>query len=646
MYHDRPGSYADLSVARRCFSGRRRPPEVRPILAAQSRAVALADGVSARTTPRARTWVVAEVLAVSGLLIVATLARLPELLAIPAFTDEVEEIALGLAILRDGLRPLTNVDPYIGPLWNYALAGLFWLLGPSITIPRALVLTTGVLTVLLTYLLGRVWYGRRVGLLGATLLGASAAHTAVNSHIAWSNCVTPVFTTAGLLLIAYALRDDRPRLLPWAGLLLGLAFHTHPTAMPILMAAGLVVLISQRRWLAGPWPYIAALVGVAANANLIIYNLLTGGRTFSYAQEVQSSYEHEVGESTGYLGRLADLLVGLARALGSALDQRDSLLAYATDPLVLVAVTLLLGGLIVTVRRRSWLPILAVATSILTLPLVNPKYDPILEVRYLAPILPVCLLWIGLGLEWLGSGHRDDLRRPVGRGRSRLAALADQPTGTGRVVLAALLTTGLIVGSLAALSRYYDDVRENYRTGARILEVVATARQKGPAAQPVVLDQRLDKMSLGPGAGIVLRVLHLALDLDGVPSKIEWLGEERPHDARPGQLVVLAARSKPQFTAEAVAGLGLRAINGGTARVHSQASRYGLYQFGPATSATAGGKAGAAVATPAGKGSVTVAAPPAKGAAGPPTTQGKPAAVTRPPSGAATGTARSARNVH
>jgi hypothetical protein len=235
---------------------------------------------------------------------------------------------------------------------------------------------------------------------------------------------------------------------------------------------------------------------------------------------------------------------------------------------------------------------------------VNPKYDPILEVRYLAPILPVCVLWIGLALEWLGWRHRDDLRRPVGRVRSRLDALAGLATGTGGVVLAALLMTGLVVGSLAALARYYDDVRENYRTGARILEVVATARQKGPAALPVVLDQRLDKMSLGPGAGIVLRVLHLALDLDGVPSRIEWLGEERPHDVRAGQLVVLAARSKPRFTAEAVTGLGLRAINGGPPRVHSQASRYGLYQFGSATAAPAG-KGGAAEAPPARKGSTT-----------------------------------------
>jgi hypothetical protein len=96
-------------------------------------------------------------------------------------------------------------------------------------------------------------------------------------------------------------------------------------------------------------------------------------------------------------------------------------------------------------------------------------------------------------------------------------------------------------------------------------------------------------MSLGPGAGIVLRVLNLALTLEGVATRVEWLGEERPHDVRPGQLVVLAARSKPRFTSEAVIGLGLRAPNGGPAHAHSQASRYGLYQFGPNPSGAAKG---------------------------------------------------------
>jgi hypothetical protein len=192
--------------------------------------------------------------------------------------------------------------------------------------------------------------------------------------------------------------------------------------------------------------------------------------------------------------------------------------------------------------------------------------------------LPVCALWIGLGLEWLAGRPLPD----VTARKSPISAL-ERVGSVASAAAAALLATTLILGSLSALDRYYEDVRENARTGARILELVETAARLGPATQPVILDERLDRMSLGPGAGIVLRVLDLALEMRGVPTQTLWLGEQRPPQIRSGQLVILAARSKPRFTAEAVTGLGLRAPGGGPARVHSQASRYGLYEFGPGT---------------------------------------------------------------
>jgi hypothetical protein len=538
--------------------------------------------------------------AVGGIVVIAVLTRLPNLFAIPAFTDEVEEVALGLDILRHGLRPLTNVDPYIGPLWNYLLAGALWLAGPSAGVPRAVMLVAGTLTVLLTYVLGRTLHGRRVGLLAATLLATSAVHTAVNSHVAWSNCVTPLFTTAGLLLLARALRADRPRLLVPTGLLFGIAFHTHPTALPVLVGGALAVLVQRRGWLVGPWPYLAAALAIASNANLIVYNLQTAGRTFSYAAEVQDSYVRETGESASYADRLGDLLLGLVRAIGGLLDRHATLLDYTREPLLWIAGGLTLLGLLLALRHRSWLPVLVVASTIVILPLVNPKYDPILNGRYLATILPLCLIWVGLALEWLAwrrspFGLTRAANATIGRAGARLA-------GAAGVGVAAVLATALVVGSLGSLARYYDDVRENARTGERILEVVQTAKSSGQRAQPVVLDQRLDKVALGPGAGIILRVLRTTLELEGVEVQELWLGEQRPAEVREGQFVVLASRSKPQFTQEAVTGLGLRDWRGGAARVQSQASLYGLYRFGPGPLSADGAKTGARpkpVSTPA-----------------------------------------------
>ena len=78
-----------------------------------------------------RGWM-AETALLVGLVAVAAAFRWPDLWTIPIFTDEGDEIGLALRIVRDGARPLTNDDPYLGPLFNYLLAGLFWLAGPLV----------------------------------------------------------------------------------------------------------------------------------------------------------------------------------------------------------------------------------------------------------------------------------------------------------------------------------------------------------------------------------------------------------------------------------------------------------------------------------------------------------------------------------
>ncbi|HYU20961.1 MAG TPA: glycosyltransferase family 39 protein, partial [Chloroflexota bacterium] len=347
-----------------------------------------------------------DALALAAVCVPAAMVRLPNLAAIPVFTDEAEEIGLGLAILRDGLRPLTDVDPYIGPLWNYLLAGVFWLVSPSLVVPRVLMLVAGTVTVGFAYALGRTLHGRAVGALGAALLAASPVHIGVNSHVAWSNCLTPLFTTPALWLTALAVRDARPRLLAPAGLLFGLALHTHPSSAPILAGAALAVTATSGWMLRGRWPYVATLAGVAMNANLVVYNLLSGGRSFTYAQEIQQDYVREVGRSVGYAERFGDLIVGLLRALGGAVDTRAGVTQYLRDPLVLAAAALTLAGLVLAIRKRTWLPIVVFAATILLLPLANPKYEPILNGRYLAPILPLVLLWIGLALASLAGPAR------------------------------------------------------------------------------------------------------------------------------------------------------------------------------------------------------------------------------------------------
>src|SRR5215207_9924376 len=93
------------------------------------------------------------------LAVVAFAVRWPNLWYVPQFTDEVFDAQVSYGIW-EGKRPLIGVNAYTGAFHYYVQAGLFWLFGPSIYLPRLLVLVLGVGAVLATGLLGRE-LGRR-----------------------------------------------------------------------------------------------------------------------------------------------------------------------------------------------------------------------------------------------------------------------------------------------------------------------------------------------------------------------------------------------------------------------------------------------------------------------------------------------------
>ena len=211
-----------------------------------------------------------------GLGLLALALRLPEYQHIPAFTDERNDIMVALRIARGEGLPLTNDPAYIGSLWNYVLAAAFWIVGESLLVPRTVVLVVGVLGVLAAYPLGRRWGGRWGGALTALLVATSAGHIAFTSRVAWSHSTTPLFVTIGTwALVSAAGRRGRVSAgrLVLAGLAWGLAFQTHPTVLALLPGLAIFVVLRRRPLLASRWLYVAALLFVFVNLNLLIYNL-------------------------------------------------------------------------------------------------------------------------------------------------------------------------------------------------------------------------------------------------------------------------------------------------------------------------------------------------------------------------------------
>ncbi|MCC6176610.1 MAG: glycosyltransferase family 39 protein [Chloroflexi bacterium] len=428
-------------------------PRVRP------RAVLL-DAMAAleRRLPLARVDV--EVVA---LVMLAIVVRLPYLWDAPRFTDETAEAEIGLGIARGAIHPLTNRDPYIGALWNYLLAVGFLASGPSLLTPRAIVAAVGVLTVLPTYLLGRSLGGRAVGLLAALFLALSPAHILVNSHIAWSNCITPFFTTLGLWLAHHAVRRDRPRVLPWSGVVLGLAAQTHPTGALILPGVVLAVATARPGWLRGPWPYLSIVAVGVGSANLLLANVQDDLVGLTHGMAVQASYTG--GETLTldvYRDRLGALIYLVSDSMSGALVETGLLVGPVANPLGLALLVAAGTGVELLIRRRDWLLFFVIASFVLLLPAINGRYEAsVPKARYAAPLLPLCSSAIGVMLVWTDGRL------------GRLAATRERAVGLLARGLLVLGVTGMVVTPLGGVVTYYQRAEQLEQTNRRFFEIVA-----------------------------------------------------------------------------------------------------------------------------------------------------------------------------
>src|SRR5262245_7272222 len=156
-----------------------------------------AESISLWRSPSPRARFLLELAGAAILFALAVALRLPNFQTVPPLTDEFKEVTRALDLYELGTPTWVAPASYIGPLFTYLLALVFRLVGVSLLVPRSVVLIFGALTVVLTFYLGKTlargdW---RVGAVAGLLLATNSHHILFNSHIAWSNDVTPFFTT-------------------------------------------------------------------------------------------------------------------------------------------------------------------------------------------------------------------------------------------------------------------------------------------------------------------------------------------------------------------------------------------------------------------------------------------------------------------
>nr|MBA2448075.1 glycosyltransferase family 39 protein [Chloroflexota bacterium] len=361
----------------------------------------------------------------------------------------------------------------------------------------------------------------------------------VNSHIAWSNCLTPLFTTLAFWALPRAARSPRIAgslsggpALALAGLLFGLALQTHPLVATLLPGAAVSVLWRGQRWLRTRWPYLALALFLDGYGNVLLYNWETGFESLRSAQRIRAEYGQDQQAAVGYLPTLGALLLLLARVLGGAVDQRGGPLEYLGDPVVVLACALSVVALLWLARRGQPLPLLVVVGFLLLLPLFNPKFRTLVTSRYLMPVVPILFASTAVYLVYLG---RPLLARWVG---------TTAPHGQLIALGAALAASLLVVAPLVPLGRYYARAYERGDTNARILRLsdeMAAARR---ADEPVLIDETIG--SELPDTGVTeLRGFEYLLEFARVPHRAVRVTPSRLQDelrGAPSALAVLNAR--------------------------------------------------------------------------------------------------------
>ena len=337
-------------------------------------------------------------------------------------------------LLVYGLKAISSLVAVVAGDQYAEFAGLY-------QVGRPLAALADLLTIVCVYLLGVRLFSRRAGLLAAALSAATVLQVQF-SHFYVAEPIMTLFLTAALLQVVRALQDRNGRAVLYAGLLLGLAVATKPSAAAFVPAALLLLYtggyavhsqvgatgwrsIQQRLVRAGRLAVVAGAVSVATWAvfepyavldiRTYIENILAESRIQRGITDVPFTRQY-IGAIPGWyhLGQYARWGVGLP--LGAA-----------------VVAGSIWGGYRAVVRRDVRCALLFgwIAPYSLSILALEAKW-----LRYMLPVTPALLLLVSAALwTWhahLWAGGRR--RAPLHPLRARLALLAIGAVLSGSVL--------------------------------------------------------------------------------------------------------------------------------------------------------------------------------------------------------------------
>ena len=308
-----------------------------------------------------------------------------------------DERAIAFAIERLSFQPL-QLDPDFFaygsfPFYvNRAVSSMLGLIDPSwgryahiIHTGRAVSGVLGVLTVLLTYLLGARLYGWRAGLLAGFLLAACPLHIQ-NSHYITTD-VFLTFIVLGTLYFAVQLSQRGwTRDYLYTGLGIGFAVATKFSAMPLLAPFGVACLVriaTEKRFF--------PIVGKALLALIAVGTAFFVGQPYAILNWAR--YSHDIEEQSRMV-RNAGLFPYTNQYVGTPkyFYELEQMILWGMAPALGITAVAGTGARIVAMLRERSAADLVLLSYVLPFFLVTGWFE-VKFPRYLLPIYPVLILW-------------------------------------------------------------------------------------------------------------------------------------------------------------------------------------------------------------------------------------------------------------
>ena len=361
-----------------------------------------------------------------------------------------------------------------GPVFPLSIAGVYLITGPSVVAAAFVSRIYFLVGVVLVYFLGRLLYGRLIGLFAVLLVVSSFGINFVAAQLEGS-IVWPTLVLAYLLLYWLALRRQRRFYFVLSGVMLGMALLTHELAMVFIPVPFLAPFLLQptewKRLLAGAG-WVLAGVLAAISPWLLFIVVRTGSPEALLGAASPGNFVGHL-RLVGYSGYadfglhvLTDDLFPTLKGYYLVSFQFVSVLAP-----VMVLSWFYVGGRALLRRRESDAVLFVAVVCCLPIVLV----EGATRVRPEQGVILFYLLYLSLAvalvdvLRWPTHGPTAPSRASRRRAGRRSAVVSTGPTGkpitvaSGRWLLATV-TAGVLLASLGFFQLYADTPRVQIST--------------------------------------------------------------------------------------------------------------------------------------------------------------------------------------